>query len=230
VTSVDRTDSTKAFFFFIGDEGFYAKIKAQHVQDVIGDNLEGDLDSAEILRSLRSKFHLFLIHKPYWDKTIDAKQVAKWKAVLGAERVLELVDPKSVVDIMLGAIAIVGQTRTLSEYIEDLESRGQTPERIADIRRALGIVYEKLNTPTYPGPGETESDTPPKQFLCPITQDLMKDPVKCSDGNSYEREAIEFWLSAHNESPVTGLAFPSKNLEQNTALKQAIETWKAKHS
>jgi hypothetical protein len=37
--------------------------------------------------------------------------------------------PKAVVDCMLGAIAIVTGERTLEEYIEDLEERGQTEER-----------------------------------------------------------------------------------------------------
>lgn len=27
-------------------------------------------------------------------------------------------------------------------------------------------------------------------YLCPITQDLMKDPVVAADGHSYEKESI----------------------------------------
>ena len=32
--------------------------------------------------------------------------------------------------------------------------------------------------------------TTPNEFLCPITQDVMIDPVVASDGHSYERTAI----------------------------------------
>ena len=31
-------------------------------------------------------------------------------------------------------------------------------------------------------------------FICPITGDIMKDPVIGSDGHTYERSAIEQWL------------------------------------
>ena len=31
----------------------------------------------------------------------------------------------------------------------------------------------------------------PKEFLCPISKTLMKDPVIASDGVTYERKGIE---------------------------------------
>lgn len=224
-----KDDLSKSFFFFIGDEGFYAKIKADHVQKIIGDSVSSDIDSAEIFASLRRKFHVFFIHKPYWDKTIDSKQLAKWKNVVGADRVLELVDPKSIVDIMLGAIAVVGRTRTLEQYTQDLEARGQTEERIASVRQALKVVYETLDSPTFPPPGAVDSNEPPKHFICPITQELMEDPVKCSDGHSYERDALDFWFSSHDDSPVTGEAVISKEVIPDNQLKQAIQSWKSTH-
>jgi hypothetical protein len=39
-------------------------------------------------------------------------------------------------------------------------------------------------------------------FLCPITHELMTDPVIDPDGNSYERLAIESWLQQHSTSPI----------------------------
>lgn len=39
-------------------------------------------------------------------------------------------DPKAIIDIMLGAIAIVGRTRTLQAYLNDLEERGTAPPAI----------------------------------------------------------------------------------------------------
>jgi hypothetical protein len=35
------------------------------------------------------------------------------------------------------------------------------------------------------------SSEPPAGFVCPITNDVMKDPVRACDGLAYEREAIE---------------------------------------
>ena len=31
----------------------------------------------------------------------------------------------------------------------------------------------------------------PEQFICPITMDIMKEPIVCQDGNTYEKSAID---------------------------------------
>jgi len=55
-------------------------------------------------------------------------------------------------------------------------------------------------------------------FLCPITQELMADPVITADGHTYERAAIEQWLESHNTSPLTGLPLSTHELSPNEAL------------
>jgi len=44
---------------------------------------------------------------------------------------------------------------------------------------------------------------PPPSFVCPITGAVMADPVVAADGYTYERGAVEGWLAAHTESPIT---------------------------
>jgi len=49
-------------------------------------------------------------------------------------------------------------------------------------------------------------DDVPNEFLCPITCDLMENPVRCSDGFVYEESAIKEWfLTRRNTSPMTNL-------------------------
>ena len=43
----------------------------------------------------------------------------------------------------------------------------------------------------------------PKEFLCPITLAIMRDPVIMSDGQTYERKAIEQALKVSPLSPIT---------------------------
>ena len=62
----------------------------------------------------------------------------------------------------------------------------------------------------------------PTSFLCPITHEVMRDPVSTSDGQSYERRAIEHWLQHSNLSPLTGEQLHSKALTRNHALRNAI--------
>jgi hypothetical protein len=49
----------------------------------------------------------------------------------------------------------------------------------------------------------------PEIFLCPITTELMRDPVSTIDGLTYERSAITQWLRANNTSPLTGAVLAS---------------------
>ena len=73
---------------------------------------------------------------------------------------------------------------------------------------------------------DLEASAPPS-FCCPIGRELMRDPVSCSDGHSYEREHIVRWLRESRLSPVTGAPLPSPDLRPNHALRNAIEEWSA---
>ncbi|KAK5619748.1 hypothetical protein CRENBAI_008095 [Crenichthys baileyi] len=67
----------------------------------------------------------------------------------------------------------------------------------------------------------------PDEFLCPITRELMRDPVIAADGYSYEREAIESWINTKNRSsPMTNLPLLTTLLTPNHSLKMAISRWK----
>jgi hypothetical protein len=63
-----------------------------------------------------------------------------------------------------------------------------------------------------------------EMVCCPITVELMADPVVTCDGHTYERQAIERWFQRGNQtSPLTGLALSSTLLYPNYALKQLID-------
>ncbi|XP_054976509.1 WD repeat, SAM and U-box domain-containing protein 1 isoform X2 [Sorex araneus] len=70
----------------------------------------------------------------------------------------------------------------------------------------------------------------PDEFICPITRELMKDPVIAADGYSYEKEAMENWISKKKRtSPMTNLVLPSLVLTPNRTLKMAINRWLETH-
>lgn len=62
----------------------------------------------------------------------------------------------------------------------------------------------------------------PKEFFCPLTKRLMKDPVVDNDGHTYEREAIERWLRAQSSSPITNEYLSLDMLQPNKELKSQI--------
>lgn len=62
----------------------------------------------------------------------------------------------------------------------------------------------------------------PKEFFCPLTKRLMKDPVKDTEGNTYEREAIERWLRVQSSSPITNRYLSLGMIRPDKELKRAI--------
>ena len=73
----------------------------------------------------------------------------------------------------------------------------------------------------------TEHRAPPPSFICPLTLELMTDPVTAADGHSYESAAIKQWLQSSALSPLTGKTLPNKRLTRSHALRNAIEEWQA---
>lgn len=62
----------------------------------------------------------------------------------------------------------------------------------------------------------------PNDFLCPITAEVMEDPVITADGFSYERSAIEAWLASHDTSPLTNNVLPHRLVVPNHTLRSVI--------
>lgn len=70
--------------------------------------------------------------------------------------------------------------------------------------------------------------TVPSFFLCPISLELMRDPVTLSTGMSYDRESIEKWLtSGRNTCPTTNQTLEPSNQEliPNHTLRRLIQAW-----
>mmetsp|Transcript_3302 Transcript_3302/g.7729 ORF Transcript_3302/g.7729 Transcript_3302/m.7729 type:complete len:621 (-) Transcript_3302:230-2092(-) len=78
-----------------------------------------------------------------------------------------------------------------------------------------------------PSPGKENAI--PDKYMCSITRQIMCDPVITSDGQVYEREAIEGWLKQKNSSPNTNLKLANKNLIPVHSIKQMIQEYLQKH-
>ncbi|KAL5716996.1 U-box domain-containing protein 14 [Ranunculus cassubicifolius] len=66
----------------------------------------------------------------------------------------------------------------------------------------------------------------PDDFRCPISLELMKDPVIVSTGQTYERSCIQQWLDAgHKTCPKTQQTLLHTALTPNYVLKSLISQW-----
>lgn len=71
----------------------------------------------------------------------------------------------------------------------------------------------------------------PNFFLCPIFQEVMKNPHVAADGFSYELEAIEEWLkTGRDTSPMTNLKLKDTLLTPNHSLRALIQDSQKKRS
>ena len=66
----------------------------------------------------------------------------------------------------------------------------------------------------------------PNEFLCPITGQIMVDPVTTSGGHTYEWSAISRWFrQGENRDPATGLELNNTLLYPNHALRSSINNF-----
>lgn len=72
-------------------------------------------------------------------------------------------------------------------------------------------------------------------FVCPLTNQVMRDPVTLENGQTFEREAIEKWFKECRESgrrllcPLTLQELRSTELNPSMALRNTIEEWTARN-
>jgi hypothetical protein len=72
---------------------------------------------------------------------------------------------------------------------------------------------------------EREEGEVPEHFLCPITQEIMTDPVLTCDGHTYERASIAEWLQTHSTAPITGAELENKALIPNHLVRSQIKDY-----
>jgi len=158
-------NETKPFMFITGDETFYKNVTKKEIELLIHPEAK-DMTSDEIFAAARKKYNIF-----YLMKGSAAHAVNDWSNAIGAERILKLQDPKAVVDVMLGAIALVSGTRTMEKYMEDLDGRGQTHARNAEV---LGALSELSLSLKYEAAMVSEKKVPSPKGPAP------KDPVEAA--------------------------------------------------
>ncbi|KAI5391431.1 U-box domain-containing protein 16 [Lathyrus oleraceus] len=66
----------------------------------------------------------------------------------------------------------------------------------------------------------------PADYRCPISLELIRDPVVVATGQTYDRASIKLWIeSGHNTCPKTGQSLTHTDLIPNHALRNVIALW-----
>ena len=111
-------------------------------------------------------------------------------------------------------------------YMIDLTTFRGSQYRKTGIRILLSVVPPPCND-LDSLKNWTFKSSLPSEYACPITGDIMHDPVVAADGVTYERTAIETWMVKGNLiSPMTKQEFlPYQLPYSNMNLKKLIADW-----
>ncbi|XP_061341300.1 U-box domain-containing protein 33-like isoform X2 [Gastrolobium bilobum] len=104
--------------------------------------------------------------------------------------------------------------------------RKSRPELHSDVWRILEPIRASSGGTNTFGLGSQGVCQIPPYFICPILQEVMRDPHVAADGFSYEAEAIQEWLNNGNDtSPRTNAKLEHQNVVPNHAIRIAIQDW-----
>ena len=95
----------------------------------------------------------------------------------------------------------------------------------------MKIIFKHIIKKVYinqnkmePEPQSEETIFVPPDFYCPITGELIDDPVSEPSGHTYERSQILKWLETSKSSPITRGYLDPSHLTDNIAMKRSIES------
>jgi hypothetical protein len=135
-----------------------------------------------------------------------------WSAPQTLDWIREYSDPVLMADENITGDVLVTMTRAeLDKYglggIHPLIERVMCAE--------IGTTRQPMHPPDYP-----------PEFCCPITHDLLVDPVLASDGHTYERSALAQHMRRSRISPMTRVPL-NMEVAPNIAMRNIVEQYRA---
>ena len=92
---------------------------------------------------------------------------------------------------------------------------------------------QSMTTPPPVVPKHAPYSDVPNEFRCPISLEIMTNPVICQDGMTYEKASITKWFRTKTTSPLTREELPiivngkTPIMLPNRSLKEAIDKYVA---
>ncbi|XWS67626.1 hypothetical protein CRYUN_Cryun04dG0021800 [Craigia yunnanensis] len=129
------------------------------------------------------------------------------------------------------------ETVAIRKLVKHRGGQNETIQQILDLLGKFKQIAGIDETVSLDDPISTrtlqmcQSSLIPHEFLCPITLEIMADPVIVATGQTYERESIGKWLNSNNRTcPKTGQTLDHLSLAPNFALRNLILQWCEKNN
>jgi hypothetical protein len=134
----------KGYLFFLGDELPYPRVKKSEVERIIGDVLEADIPTPQILEELREKFEVFWIMPEGTTHANDPEVCEPLKKMFG-QNFLRLENPGDVCELIATTIGLM-EGYDLDGIKDDLKDIGADAGAINRATTALTTFASKAVT------------------------------------------------------------------------------------
>ncbi|MGW2199743.1 hypothetical protein ACWCSH_46370 [Streptosporangium sp. NPDC001682] len=150
-TSIDCFEKRgrRGYLFIIGDELPYPQVKRREVEGVIGDRLQRDIPTREIVAELTRVYDVYYILPAGTSHARDGRVLAAWRELLG-QNVLELDDLDAVCETIALTVGLGEDAIDLREGLDDLDELGSTAgaavgRALAKLDRGTLVVADGLD-------------------------------------------------------------------------------------
>ncbi len=152
--NADMPNATKPIFIWVCDEGVYDSVDkdwaSQHARTKISKNLP----AKDLFEDLKRQYSMYCIRKHYGNE-VDGETMTgnnlriqkQWESYVGADRVKILNDPRRIVDVIFGILAL--ETGREEFFEKELMYR-QEPDQVATVMKSVfrkGTVKKSVVAP-----------------------------------------------------------------------------------
>ncbi|XP_021814989.1 U-box domain-containing protein 44-like [Prunus avium] len=193
------------------------------------------------------------------EKLCDNMQRAEFRAAIAEEEILDKIESgiqernvdrsyaNNLLVLIAEAVGISTERSVLKKELEEFRSEIENARLRKDQAEAIQMeqiiaLLERADAASSPREKEMkyiikrkslggQPLEPLQSFICPITREVMVDPVETSSGQTFERSAIEKWFADGNRlCPLTMTSLDTSILRPNKTLRQSIEEWKDRNT
>lgn len=133
----------KGYLFILTDEKPYPVVRASHVKDIIGDGLEADIKTEDIVAEAKERFEVFCVMAntgSYRGRTDEIQK--RWIDLLGEEHVLFLQDAAGVAELIAATVGLF-EGRFGDDMASDLADAGVDASTAGNVSTALAKLSDK---------------------------------------------------------------------------------------
>ncbi|RJQ27069.1 hypothetical protein C4577_01985 [Candidatus Parcubacteria bacterium] len=137
-TSLDCFEkrNKKGYLFIVGDEMAYNKIDRKLVKQYIGDDLEANLSTKNLVEELKKMYEVYYILPKQTAHYNDTDVESFWKGLLG-QNFLKLDDPAGISELIATTVGLVEGNTDIESVKEDLKEVGTNTITADAVSRAL---------------------------------------------------------------------------------------------